>query len=74
MKKFLFTLTALLIGVVAFAQNAKNDKADSIVGKYFIEKNDSKVEFVKNEDGTYKGFVYWSAENGKEDIVLVDGL
>lgn len=74
MKKFLFTLTALLIGVVAFAQNAKNDKADSIVGKYFIEKNDSKVEFVKNADGTYKGFVYWSAENGAEDIVLVDGL
>ncbi len=74
MKKFFFTLAALLIGALAFAQNAKNNTADSIVGKYFIEKNDSKVEFVKNADGTYKGFVYWSAENGKEDVVLVNGL
>ena len=52
MKKFLFTLAALLIGALAFAQNAKNNTADSIVGKYLIEKENSKVEFVKNADGT----------------------
>ena len=74
MKKIIFTLSLLLIGVIAFAQNAKNSTADAIVGKYLIEKEQSKVEFAKNADGTFDGFVYWSKDDGDVHIVLISGL
>ena len=64
----------LLAGAIAFAQNARNDKADGIVGKYLIEKEQSKVEFVKNAEGSFDGYVYWTAEDGFKHIDLVKGI
>jgi len=74
MKKILFTLMLLFVGAMAFAQNAKNDKADSIVGKYYIEKEQSTVQFVKNADGSYDGFVCNTKEDGDTHIDLVKGI
>ena len=74
MKKIIFTLMFLLAGAIAFAQNARNDKADGIVGKYLIEKDNSKVEFVQNAEGSYDGFVYWTGEDGFKHIDLVKGI
>lgn len=74
MKKIIFTLSLLLLGVIAFAQNTKNNKADSIVGNYLIEKEQSNVKFEKNADGTYDGYVYWTKDEGDVHVVLISGL
>lgn len=65
MKRFLILAVAAIAAVLpSFAQNSRNDKADSIVGEYFVpdaKNGDSKVRFTKNADGTYDCQVFWLA-------------
>lgn len=66
MKKYLVLLIAFMAAVVpSFAQNVRNDSADSIVGEYLIpdsKNGDSKVRFTKNANGTYDCQVFWLAK------------
>lgn len=62
-KTILIAIVAVLTGCYgAFAQNALNSKADSIIGEYYLpdpENGDSKAEFTKASDGTYECTVTW---------------
>jgi uncharacterized protein (DUF2147 family) len=61
MKKFIYTILLMLIGLFAYAQNA-----DALVGTYLKADGMSKVEFYKSGD-TYCGKVVWLKEpNDKE--------
>lgn len=70
MKRFLAFLTVALIAPLGLlAQNALNDKADSIIGEYLVPDpgNDSKVRFTKNADGTYNCQIFWMESNINPD-------
>ena len=62
MKKIMTLLAAALLTCLSVsAQNALNDKADSIVGEYLVPDpgNDSKVRFTRNQDGTFDCQIFW---------------
>ena len=62
MKKFFFSVALALAAILpSAAQNALNDKGDSILGEYYLVQNgdESKVRFTKNADGTYKCQIFW---------------
>ncbi len=61
MKKFLLAL-CLLVGFQTFAQ-----KADELVGVWFNEEKDGKVEVFKKADGTYSGKIVWVKNDYNED-------
>ena len=56
MKRILTIVLLSFFAMAAFAQ-----EADAIVGDYFAVQNtdEFKVRISKNDDGTYKGQVYW---------------
>ena len=62
MKKalILLSLFTLFFGT-AMAQNALNDKAESIIGTYLGKQGDDqfKVSITQQKDGTFKGQVIW---------------
>lgn len=61
MKKFLLAL-CLLVGFHSFAQ-----KPDDLVGVWFNEEKDGKVEVFKKADGTYSGKIVWVKNDFNED-------
>ena len=61
MKKFAFLL-ALLITLPTFAQ-----KADDLVGVWFNEEKDGKVEVYKKADGKYYGKIVWVKNDFNDD-------
>jgi uncharacterized protein (DUF2147 family) len=61
MKKMLLAL-CLLFGFQTFAQ-----KADDLVGVWFNEEKDGKVEVFKKADGTYSGKIVWVKNDFNED-------
>lgn len=65
MKRLVLLLVAAAAAVLpSFAQSARNDNADSIVGEYLVpdaKNGDSKVRFTKNAAGTYDCQVFWLA-------------
>lgn len=74
MKKLVFLVMAMMIGLFAMAQNSLNDKADNIVGDYQGTQAGEpfKVHVTKMSNGTYKGQVYWVKnsldKNGKKRL------
>jgi uncharacterized protein (DUF2147 family) len=66
MKKIMLALCAVLVSVIA---NAQNDKADNILGKYFSTqgKDSYRVQITKQSDGTYKGTIYWLSDPYEKD-------
>ena len=67
MKRILTIVLLSLLAVAAFARNA-----DAIVGDYHAIQNSDefKVRISKNDDGTYKGQIFWL----KNDIDPKTGL
>jgi len=64
-KLFLSIALALVAMTTSFAQNALNNKAESIVGEFFVpdaKNGDSKVRFTQNQDGTFDCMVFWLAQ------------
>ncbi len=61
--KFLLILFSLFIGVTTYAQK---NKADDIVGKWFTENNEAKVEIYKIGDKYYGKIVWLKEPNDKE--------
>ena len=62
MKKLFFSVVLALAAILpSAAQTALNDKADSILGEYYLVQNgeESKVRFTKNSDGSYKCRIFW---------------
>ena len=62
MKKTFFTLFALFLGMVAFAQTKGNNAVGtSIIGDYEAVQGEDhfKVHITKNADGTFKGQIFW---------------
>ena len=65
MKKILFALFTIHFSLFTIlpsvAQNARNDKADGIVGNYYVKQgtDESKVRFSKASDDTYTCQIYW---------------
>lgn len=73
MKRILITLALLAVGLCpALAQSNLNTEADNIVGNYTgVQNGDQyKVRVSKQNDGTYKGQIFWMAQdcdkNGKK--------
>ena len=76
MKKALFTVFALVLAVISFAQTkGDNLLGNSIIGDYesIKGKDHFKVHITQNRDGSFKGQIFWMEidkdENGK---VLLD--
>jgi len=66
MKKIVLSIVlALMAMTMSFAQNALNNKAESIVGEFLVpdaKNGDSKVCFTENADGTFDCMVFWMAQ------------
>ena len=62
MKKTLFTVLALVLAVISFAQTkGDNSLGNSIIGDYesVQGKDHFKVHVTQNRDGSFKGQIYW---------------
>ena len=61
MKKTLILMLALVSFLPIVAQNARNQKADGIVGNYYVKQgsDESKVKFFKAADGTDTCQITW---------------
>ena len=68
MKKTLFIIMALVASICPlWAQGARNDAGDNILGIYLGEQHGDvfKARITKQADGTYKGQIVW-VENDRE--------
>lgn len=67
MKKIILVIFAMLMGIAAFAQNARNNSADGIVGRYeSVQAGDRyKVQVTRKQDGSYKAQIFW-VENARD--------
>jgi len=65
MKRFITIIVAALIGIVALAQNTKNNSADSIVGRYeSVQGSDAyKVQVTRNANGSYRAQLFWVSDD-----------
>jgi uncharacterized protein (DUF2147 family) len=69
MKKSILTfVTTLVIGIVTlFAQSAKLDQGDAILGEWVNEKKDTKFQIFK-KDNKYFGKVIWGTGGETKDV------
>ena len=61
--KYLIVILGLILTVPAFSQNKK---ADDIIGKWFTENNEAKVEIYKSGDKYYGKIIWLKEPNDKE--------
>ena len=63
MSKFLIVILGLIITVPSFSQSKKGD---DILGKWFTENNEAKVEIYKSGDKYYGKIIWLKEPNDKE--------